>query len=118
MLGCFQCNPHQSLAIYFQAGNRFKDINTEESGDAMILNVCVTDTPETAVFHLVCLEDKEMNSIIPRKMPDIVIMSHISVSEMFFFKAVLGWHCADAVQICQPSYSQQASFMYVYLFRY
>lgn len=90
MLGCFQCNPHQSLAIYFQAGNRFKDINTEESGDAMILNVCVTDAPETAVFHLVCLEDKEMNSIIPRKMPDIVIMSHISVSEMFFLKRCLG----------------------------
>jgi len=48
-------------------------------------------------------------------------MSHTSVREMFFFKSgTYVWYCADAVQIaiCQPSYLQQTSFIYVYLFSY
>lgn len=66
-----------------------KIFNTEEIGDAMTLNACVTDTLETAIFHQVCLEDKEMNSIIPRKMPDVVIICHTLLSEKCFSKAVL-----------------------------
>lgn len=46
--------------------------------------MCVTDTPETAIFHQDCLEDKEMNSVIPREVPDVVIC-HILLSEKCFF---------------------------------
>lgn len=87
----------------------------------MILNVCVTDTPETAIFHQDCLEDKEMNSVIPREVPDVVIyVTYFCQRNVFFKSGTYVWYCADAVQIaiCQPSYLQQASFIYVYLFSY
>lgn len=73
----------------------------------MILNVCVTDTPETAIFHQVCLEDKEMNSVIPREVPDVVIyVTYFCQRHVFFKSSTYVWYCADAVQIaiCQPSY--------------
>lgn len=77
----------------------------------MILNVCFTDTPGTATFHQVRLEDKKMNSIIFRKMPDVVIICHALLSEMFFNNGINVWYYVDVVQItrCQPSYPQQTS---------
>lgn len=63
--------------------------STEETGDAMMLNVCVTDTPGTATFHQVCLGDKKMNSIIFRKMPDVVIICHTLLSVKCFLTTVL-----------------------------
>lgn len=51
-------------------------LTTEETGDTMVMKVCVTDTPGSATFHQVCLRNKKMNSIIFRKMPDVVIICH------------------------------------------
>lgn len=51
--------------------------------------MCVTDTPETAIFHQDCLEDKEMNSVIPREVPDVVIYVTYFCQRNVFFKVVL-----------------------------
>lgn len=51
--------------------------------------MCVTDTAGTATFHQVHLGDKKMNSIIFRKMPDVVIICHTLLSVKFFLTAVL-----------------------------
>lgn len=51
-------------------------LSTEGTGDTMVMKVCVTDTPGSATFHQVCLGDKKRNSIIFRKMPDVVVLCH------------------------------------------
>lgn len=84
----------------------------------MVMNLCVTDTPGSATFHQVCLGNKKMNSIIFRKMPDVVIICHmlLSVIEMLFNNSANVWYYADVVQItrCQPPYPQQ-TFISVHL---
>lgn len=62
-----------------------KILSRNETGDAMILRVCVTDTPGAATFHQVCLGDNEMKSIIFRKMPAAVMLCHPSASEKSCF---------------------------------
>lgn len=61
---------HMSVAVGLEIRS------TGETGDTMVRKVCVTDTPGSATFHQVCLGNKKMNSIIFRKMPDVVIICH------------------------------------------
>ena len=63
--------------------------NPEGTGDAMILNVSVTDPAGTATFHQVCLGDKKINSIIFRRMPDVVITCRTLLSVKCFLTTVL-----------------------------
>lgn len=66
-----------------------KILSAEETGDAMVMDVCVTDTPGSATFHRVCLGNKKTNSIIFRKMPDVVITCHTLLSPKCFLTTVL-----------------------------
>lgn len=64
-------------------------LSAEETGDTLVVNVCVSDPPGSAAFHRVCLGNKEMNSIIFRKMPDVVIICHMLLSLKCFLTTVL-----------------------------
>lgn len=84
-----QCKLVQNLAIYFYPGGKFKN-NQYRRNQRWHDFVCVyvTDTSGAVRFHDISLQNKKMNSINSRKVPDVITCPHCC-QQKFYLTLIL-----------------------------